>query len=283
MQFYKYVVLLVICGLLSQPNDSLLNNIDFSQKLGRDKDPKVMDDISKFQMFSRKISWNMLNIPGMKFMTKLLFPKSTIASIKTNQKVVAFSIDDGFCGLDNPEGSMIRDVQELFKKHNSKATFFVSGSHCNYTSISEVHSLLEDGHEIANHSMYDWPYHKYSKEEFEHDLKKTKQILDQYSDDIPNWYRAPHGRLSQRMQSVLDEQGYTHVVCSVFANDTAIPDPKWISKFILKRVEPGSIILIHMPEKGVREWNYEAMEITLEGLKQQGFSVVTVSELYNLK
>ena len=85
------------------------------------------------------------------------------------------------------------------------------------------------------------------------------------------------------MQSVLDEQGYTHVVCSVFANDTAIPDPKWISKFILKRVEPGSIILIHMPEKGVREWNYEAMEITLEGLKEQGFSVVTVSELYNLK
>tara|TARA_B110000014_G_scaffold146285_1_gene101779 strand:- start:2191 stop:3036 length:846 start_codon:yes stop_codon:yes gene_type:complete len=279
--FYKYAALLVICILFSQPNDTLFNNS--FQKLGRDKDPKTVSDISKFQLFSRKLNWSILNIPGMKFMTKLLFPKSTITFVETDQKVVAFSIDDGFCGLDNPNGSMINEVRELFEKYNAKATFFVSGSHCNHTSVSEVHLLLEDGHEIANHSMYDWPYHKYSKEEFEHDFKKTKQILGQYTDDVPNWYRAPHGRLSKEMQSVLDEQDYIHVVCSVFANDTAIPDSKWISKFILQRVESGSIILIHMPEKGVREWNYEAMQITLEGLKQQGFSVVTISELYNLK
>ena len=41
----------------------------------------------------------------------------------------------------------------------------------------------------------------------------------------------------------------THVVSDAFANDTEIPDPYWISKFILQRVTNGSIILIHMPEK----------------------------------
>ena len=84
------------------------------------------------------------------------------------------------------------------------------------------------------------------------------------------------------MQNVLDDNNMTHVVCDAFANDTAIPDPKWISKFILNRTKPGSIILIHMPEQGVREWNYEAMRLTLQGLKDRNIKVVTLTELRNM-
>ena len=35
-----------------------------------------------------------------------------------------------------------------------------------------------------------------------------------------------------------------------------------------------------MPEKGIREWNYEAMELTLKGLKDKGYDIVTFSKLY---
>ena len=61
-----------------------------------------------------------------------------------------------------------------------------------------------------------------------------------------------------------------------------IPDAKWISKFILKKVKDGSIVLIHMPERGVREWNFEAMELTLKGLKEKGYNIVTFSRLHEL-
>ena len=30
--------------------------------------------------------------------------------------------------------------------------------------------ILNDGHELANHGMYDFPYNKHSKEQFEKDL-----------------------------------------------------------------------------------------------------------------
>ena len=106
--------------------------------------------------------------------------------------------------------------------------------------------------------------------------------LRPYTDNIPKWYRAPHAKLSKTMQSVIDTKDYTHVVCDAFASDTSIPDAKWISKFILKKVKPGSIVLIHMPEKGIREWNFEAMELTLKGLKEKGYDIVTFSELYEL-
>ena len=85
------------------------------------------------------------------------------------------------------------------------------------------------------------------------------------------------------MQKVIDEKGLTHFVCDGFANDTSIPDAKLISEYILNKVQPGSILLIHMPEKNIREWNYEAMELTLKGLKEKNYKVVTLSELYKLK
>ena len=38
-----------------------------------------------------------------------------------------------------------------------------------------------------------------------------------------------------------------------------------------------------MPEKNIREWNYKAMELTLKGLQEKNYKVVTLSELFKLK
>tara|TARA_B100001250_G_scaffold413286_1_gene446938 strand:- start:400 stop:1212 length:813 start_codon:yes stop_codon:yes gene_type:complete len=259
------------------------NQLYGDSKLGRDKDPRTLSDISKTSLFMKKTTWSILRTPGIRFLSKILYPKSTISYFNIKDNIVAFTIDDGFCGIDNPDGNMINQVRELFSNYDAKATFFINGSHCSNTLHSDVHLLLKDGHEIANHNMYDWPYNEYSKEDFEIDLKETHRILNQYTDDIPRWYRPPHAKLSKTMQQVLDANGYTNIMCDAFANDTAIPDAKWISESILDQVKPGSIVLIHMPEKGVREWNFEAMRLTLEGLKEKGMKIVTVSELNNIQ
>ena len=83
------------------------------------------------------------------------------------------------------------------------------------------------------------------------------------------------------MQKVLNERNMHHIVCDAFANDTAIPDAYWISQYILKRIKTGSVILIHMPEKGVREWNLAAMRLTLKGLLKNNLKVVNLTELQN--
>ena len=36
-----------------------------------------------------------------------------------------------------------------------------------------------------------------------------------------------------------------------------------------------------MPERGVREWNLEAMRLTLEGLVKRNLKIVNLSELEN--
>ena len=62
--------------------------------------------------------WEVLSLPGMRRMVGMMFPENTVTHINTKQKVVAFTIDDGFCGLDNPKGDMTNKVRELFKKYD---------------------------------------------------------------------------------------------------------------------------------------------------------------------
>ena len=178
---------------------------------------------------------------------------------------------------------MINEVRELFKEYDAKATFFTTGSHCHNAKRNDILKLLDDGHELANHGMFDHPYNEFNYEDFKNDLELTASILKSYTNSIPKFYRAPHAKLSKTMQKVIDEKGLTHFVCDAFASDTSIPDPEWISDYILNRVQPGSIVLIHMPEKNIREWNYAAMELTLKQLRDLNYKIVTLSELNNLK
>lgn len=273
MNLYKIVLIVpIVISLLSAGKI----------ELGRDNDPKTTDDINSLTLLYRKAIWSTLSLPGQRFMSGLIFDNLSISHMNTNNSV-AFTIDDGFCGIDNPNGCMINEVRELFKRYDAKATFFITGSHCKYTSKEEVKLLLNDGHELANHSMYDYPYNEYSAEDFQNDLDETNDIISQYTNIKTKWYRAPHAKISANMKKVLHDNNLVHVISDSFANDTAIPDSKWIAKFILNNVQEGSIIVIHMPERGVREWLYEAMELTLIGLKDMNLNALTLTELEALE
>ena len=131
--------------------------------------------------------------------------------------------------------------------------------------------------------MMDWSYNSYSYNEFEFDLLLNKEILSIYNQEYSSWYRAPMGQYSKTMDKIIKKHKMKHVVADAFGHDTSIPDPEWISNYILRNVKDGSIILIHMPEKGVREWTYKAMELTLQGLKDKNLSILNLSQINELE
>ena len=256
-------------------------NQKYSWTLGRANDPRKKSDISPINLFFRKCTWTIFTSPGMRFLIKSIYPKSTISNFDIEGSV-ALTIDDGFCGLDNPNGCMLNEVRELLKTYNANATFFTVGSHCKNVSIKEVNKLISDGNEIANHNMMDWSYKYYSENDFEYDLLLTKKILSKYNQLYSNWYRAPFGNLTDNIQTIIEKHKLMHVLPDVFAHDTYIPDPDWIASYILKRVKHGSIILIHMPERNVREWNYQVLELVLKGLKKKQMRVLNLTDITQL-
>lgn len=95
----------------------------------------------------------------------------------------------------------------------------------------------------------------------------------------PRWFRAPHADLSDSMRTVLKRHGFANVLCDCFANDTLISDSHFIAQKLLSTVTSGSILVIHMPERGFREHNFLALRELLQGLQQRSLRPVTVSEL----
>ena len=96
MKNYKthiFLLFLFFSTLLSSSDD--LN-------LGRDKDPKTIEDIGKLKLLYKKTFWSTLSILGPRNVTKLVYPKAITYMEADN--AVAFTIDDGFCGADNPDG-----------------------------------------------------------------------------------------------------------------------------------------------------------------------------------
>jgi len=82
------------------------------------------------------------------------------------------------------------------------------------------------------------------------------------------------------MQRVLARRGFLHTLSDCYANDPWISDAAYISKTLLANAVDGSILVIHAPERGFREYNLKALRLALEGLRERGLKAVTLGELH---
>lgn len=199
---------------------------------------------------------------------------------------VALTIDDVPCRL-GPRNSMIKQVQKLLKSYQAQATFMLMGKFIPGNETDLV-SLLKDGHEFGNHGLVDKSYSNDSREDFEVAVEECSQRIRalQSAAGLPQetvrWFRAPHGKLSAVMTEVLQRKGLTNVMCDTYACCPVIQDADFIGNFLGKQAEHGSIILIHMPERGFREWCLRGLEELLKQLNRRGLQPVSVGKLAQL-
>ena len=81
------------------------------------------------------------------------------------------------------------------------------------------------------------------------------------------------------MEEELRKRNMVHVMTDSYGNDPHIPDAEFIAATMLRCATHGSILVVHMPEKGFREWDLDAIRLVLKGLDQRGLRSVTLSEL----
>lgn len=247
--------------------------------------PFVPEDVSGLTLRMRKTIWSLQGHIGPRRIMKTLFPAPSISFFDMKQHpgvqgYVGLTIDDAFCSPDRTPSSMMGDIRRLLEKAEAKATFFAMLQGFQFLDHPSVQELLGDGHEMGNHCVADKPYDKTSEFGFEAALEKTGESIEALQGFRTPWFRAPHGKLSAVMKRVLERHGLINIMVDCYANDPFIPDSRYLADFILRYVEDGSIVLLHMPERGFREWNYDALARVLEGLRQKGLKPVTISELY---
>ena len=199
-----------------------------------------------------------------------------------NAKRVAITFDDG------PHNVRTKQIVDELDKYGYSATFFVVGNRVDgktYSGAEAVKYAHSHGNEIAihgyTHSVY---YHNCEEDRYKRELSNT---FDAIKDVVPNakvrLMRPIGGNITDaRVQSC----PYSVIMWSVDSEDwkykgrgengeLAEQNVNTIVNNVMSKVKSGDIILMH----DIYENTYEATKIILKRLHDEGYDVVSVSEL----
>jgi len=204
--------------------------------------------------------------------------KGTFYRAKRADKVVALTFDDG------PSPEWTPQVLDELKKAQVKATFFMLGNHVErYPEIAR--RVLAEGHEIGNHTYDHHVLIYYKMEELEKEIKDAEKAIKTVTGQNTRYFRPPKAWLSSREKKKIEEMGYKIVLWSLNSKDWVTYHDKQITSYILKRIQPGDIILFHdsggvfTAEGGNRTQTIKTIPRLVKKLEEKGYRFVTISEL----
>lgn len=180
-----------------------------------------------------------------------------------------------FCALtfdDGPDSLYTPRIAAVLQAEGVRASFFVVGR--NVSAYPEqVRSLAAAGHEICNHSYSHADLTKLSEARQRREISACAEVLSQLGIST-KWFRPPYGSVNRRALRVAAELGVTPLLWSVDPRDWAEPGASVISSRVLKAAGNGAVILLH----STHSQTVEALPGVIRGLREKGFSFLTVSE-----
>jgi peptidoglycan-N-acetylglucosamine deacetylase len=221
-----------------------------------------------------------------------LFPEAIFYD-QTTEKIVALTIDDAPCPLDEGDGGT-KLILEAIAEHNqqysllepARATFFIISSHLDPNSqiISEI---MTQGHEIANHGVVDETHALLTPEQFEQQLKEAHDRLLELTGREIRWYRPGRGFYNRAMLEAIanltakENYDLKLVLASMIPFDTfELTNHPWLTAMYTKQmIFPGAILVFHANSLKVANNTAIALKAILKDLRQRGYRIVTVSEL----
>lgn len=167
--------------------------------------------------------------------------RDTVFSFPDVKGYVALTIDDGLCR--NAGCSLAKEVLELLQKHDARATFFICSDYLSGCE-EEAFALLGAGHEFANHLTADRVnyYHKLKPEKLQAELRKASEAIHALNGQV-KWFRAPQGRMTNSMKTLVAEEGMRHAIGDAYCDDWCISDDQFVASTLLRQVcaiIPGS-------------------------------------------
>ena len=193
----------------------------------------------------------------------------TYTRIKTSQKVIAITFDDG------PHKDNTPRLLDMLKKRNIKATFFVVGEMVRYNPHL-LRRMIAEGHEIGNHTVEHKLLATKSNSYLRSELMKAHQQIVAATGVPPRTMRPPGGSITKAQKKLmLKEFGYPTILWSCDPMDWKKPGVSVVTRRLIDGAYPGGILLVHDLHKST----VDAMPQTLDTLLKQGYRFVTISEL----
>lgn len=188
------------------------------------------------------------------------------------EKLVALTFDDG------PNLSTTPMVLDKLEKHAVAASFFLIGEYINDSTRPVIEREIALGCEICNHSWTHSFMDRMSPELIKKEIEDTDSLIRELTGSLPAFFRPPYIAVNDEMYEVIDLPFINGINCLDW--EERITAAERIDG-ILGKVKDGDIILLHDFPGNTN--TVEALDGIITGLKEQGFTMVTISRLFERK
>lgn len=196
------------------------------------------------------------------------WPKRKIPINCAKIKCVALTFDDG-------PGEYTADLLDLLRKRNVRSTFFVVGQMVAEDRDGNLPRMVEDGHELGNHSWSHAQLTSLSSSGIKAELARTQAIVKDKTGVTMQVMRPPYGSTDGRVAAECRREGLAQILWNVDTLD-------WRDRYasvVARRASaatPGSIVLLH----DIHRSTVAAVPSLISSFSRRGYTFVTVSELY---
>ena len=196
---------------------------------------------------------------------------NTKPNLDASTKMVALTFDDG-------PSSTTPQVLDILEQNNVVATFFLIGQNINSNTKSIMQRQVSMGCELACHSYTHSDMGNMSAWQVQDEVNRcVSAIKNNVNTDI-KFFRAPYLSTSNTMFQNIDLNFIQGITCNDWEASCSAYQRQ---NTVLNSVSDGSIILLH--DFQGNDNTVAALPGIIQGLKNQGYTFVTVSDLFKYK
>lgn len=189
-------------------------------------------------------------------------------SAVNKRRLAALSFDDG-------PSNITGDVLDRLEKYGVAATFFLVGNNINDSTSELVKRAHEMNCEIGNHSKTHGCMTEMSAAEITAEIDYTSKEIRRLTGASPVLFRPPYIAVNQLMKSCTELVFIAGCGCSDWEDSVSAQER---ADRIFAQIDHGGIILMHDAQDNVK--TVEALDILIPKLQNQGYRLVTVSQLF---
>jgi cellulose synthase/poly-beta-1,6-N-acetylglucosamine synthase-like glycosyltransferase/spore germination protein YaaH/peptidoglycan/xylan/chitin deacetylase (PgdA/CDA1 family) len=217
------------------------------------------------------------------------FPSPFVIKRYGSQKnQIALTFDDG------PDPRYTPKILDILKEHNAKATFFFIGLNGElYPEL--LKREFDEGHDIGSHSFTHPNAATITDTQFSLELSANDVLLESAIGHRTTLFRPPFAQdvepttpAETHTLDFTNQRGYINVGILIDPNDwnqPAVTTDEIIKQTVDQakekaRTGDANVVLLH-DSGGDRSRTIEALPVLIDKLREEGFELVTVSELLN--
>lgn len=193
-----------------------------------------------------------------------------IYCVETEKPQISISFDAAWGNEDTQQ------ILDILKKHQVKTTFFMTGGWVE-SYPEDVKKILEDGHDLGNHSENHKQMSTLSQTECREEIMKVHEKVKELTGYEMDLFRPPYGDYNNQVINVTYACGYYPIQWDVDSLDWKDYGVEEIINTVCnhKNLGNGSIILCHNGAK----YTAQALDEMLTTLKEKGYEIVPLSQL----